>query len=285
MAKIKKNFLTIIIGSATLVLAVVGVITAIKLYTLRNQAVAPTRPESQPAASTDSCQAFFDEQDKLFCSATQTQITVTGKVALVPDGSTLQTSFYIVNPPSLKTNQEYKTRPIKSGDTFTVEGIWPGTNVAKTGEIVEIHFGLNILDQNGNPLQNCTDGLDYYWNQPLQNQCTATIPPTTTPTQTPTVITTTPLPNQCDVSFTLGTQTSSPTPTPTVTATATATASPTPTPTIVATSTSSPTSTPVIAQTTTTPLPQLPEAGIGSYTMALLGGGGLLIFLAILAIF
>lgn len=286
MEKIRKNFLTLIIGGATLVLAGVGVFTAARLYQLRNEAVAPNAPDSRPVAETDTCKAFFDEADRLYCSATQTAIQVTGKVALVPANSQLQTAWYIVNPPSLKTSETYKTQPIKSGDTFIVDGTWPGTSVAKPGETVEIHFGINILDQNGNPVQNCTDSLDYYWNEPLKNRCTATVPPTSSP-----------LPNQCSFAFSL--QTPSPTPTPTDTPTATPTATPTETPTgtPTATPTSTPTTTPTSTPTTTpsstptntptgTPAPtatpvQLPAAGVGTYSVGLLGGGALLLFAAL----
>lgn len=54
----KKRVITIIIVLATVVLAGVAVYTAIRLYQLRQQAVAPTAPTSKPAAAepqTNSC--------------------------------------------------------------------------------------------------------------------------------------------------------------------------------------------------------------------------------------
>lgn len=55
-----KKTVTILIIVATLVLAGIAIFTAIRLYQLRQQAVAPTAPESRPAAQetqTISCQA------------------------------------------------------------------------------------------------------------------------------------------------------------------------------------------------------------------------------------
>ncbi|MBU0998507.1 hypothetical protein KJ570_03200 [Patescibacteria group bacterium] len=57
MAKIlKSKFGTILIILSTLVLAGIAVFTAIRLYNLRQEAVAPTAPTSKPAAAeTKSC--------------------------------------------------------------------------------------------------------------------------------------------------------------------------------------------------------------------------------------
>lgn len=50
-AFIRKNLVTILILGATLVLAGIAVFTAIRLYQLRQQPVAPTAPTSKPAAA------------------------------------------------------------------------------------------------------------------------------------------------------------------------------------------------------------------------------------------
>ena len=47
---IKNKFVTIIIASATVVLAGIAIFTAVRLYQLRQDSVAPTAPESVPAA-------------------------------------------------------------------------------------------------------------------------------------------------------------------------------------------------------------------------------------------
>jgi len=54
----KKRIVTILIVIATVILAGVAVFTAIRLYQLRNQPVAPTAPTSEPAAAapvTEAC--------------------------------------------------------------------------------------------------------------------------------------------------------------------------------------------------------------------------------------
>lgn len=56
---IRKNLVTILILGATLVLAGIAVFTAIRLYQLRQQPVAPTAPTSKPgAAAPVACQAL-----------------------------------------------------------------------------------------------------------------------------------------------------------------------------------------------------------------------------------
>jgi len=51
MKSAKSKIVTFLIVGATLVLAGIAVFTAIRLYTLRNQPVAPTAPESEPSAA------------------------------------------------------------------------------------------------------------------------------------------------------------------------------------------------------------------------------------------
>ena len=50
----KNKITTIIIVTATIILAGVAIFTAIRLYQLRKESVVPTRPESKPAALTAS---------------------------------------------------------------------------------------------------------------------------------------------------------------------------------------------------------------------------------------
>jgi hypothetical protein len=49
---LKKNTLTLTIVLATIILAGIAIFTAIKLYQLRQESVAPNAPESNPAAAT-----------------------------------------------------------------------------------------------------------------------------------------------------------------------------------------------------------------------------------------
>lgn len=307
----KKNIITSIIIGTTFVLAGVGIFTSLRLYQLRDQAVAPNAPQSklfawdcttyafrvsqigevsienasdrtEPAqkadvlidnakvatfdvpafgprspktiigqvdvpisgsfdwkvvgsldcqksgsykTQADTCKVVFDETDKLYCGLEESSVTVTGKVVSVPDGSSLQTSWYIVNPLSKKTSEVYKTVAAKTGDTFSIVGTWPGTSSEKGDGTVESHFGLNILDSNGNPIPECTGSLDYFWRKNLQSQCplTPTGSPTTSPSATPTgtpiatpTSTPTTLPNLCSLNFSLETSTSTPTSSPQV---------------------------------------------------------------------
>ncbi|GEM_PF-1089278 len=369
----QKTLIPMLIGGITLVLAGVGIFTALRLYQLRDQAVAPNAPESklfawdcskytfaitqtgevsvenssdrsEPQQDVDifvdgtkvstlsvgafgprspktvlgnvtvpssgafawkavgtldcqnegsyqavssSCKVEFDEKDKLYCAVNQGSVTVTGKVVSVPRNATLQTAWYIVNPVSKKTQQVYSSKPVQTGDTFSITGTWPGTQGVPAGQIAEIHFGLNVLDSNGNPFPNCTGSLDYYWRQELQNQCgsTPTPTPTTTPTTTPTGTPTTtpsgtPLPNLCEMKFVLG-ATSTPTATPTTTPTTTPSSTPTPTPTTTGTPTTG-TSTPRASATptlTATPA-TLPAAGSSMYTLFGISAGLLFIVFA-----
>jgi len=54
----KKRIVTILIVIATVVLAGVAIFTAVRLYQLRQEAVAPTAPTSKPEAATDGCSAL-----------------------------------------------------------------------------------------------------------------------------------------------------------------------------------------------------------------------------------
>lgn len=58
---IKKNTVTIIIVIATIILAAIAIFTAIRLYQLRQQPVAPNAPSSKPAAApAPNCQTTFN---------------------------------------------------------------------------------------------------------------------------------------------------------------------------------------------------------------------------------
>ncbi len=65
---LKKNTVTILIVVATLVLAGIAIFTAVRLYQLRQKAVAPTAPESRPRAATEQkTQTVVIEKFPEFC--------------------------------------------------------------------------------------------------------------------------------------------------------------------------------------------------------------------------
>src|SRR5579864_6816257 len=57
---VKKNIVTLIIVIATIILAGIAIFTAIRLYQLRQQPVAPNAPSSKPAAQSINCQVQFN---------------------------------------------------------------------------------------------------------------------------------------------------------------------------------------------------------------------------------
>jgi len=63
MNKLRKNWQLILIGIATLILGIIAVITAVKLYQIGKKPVAPTAPEETPAAierePSQSCTLTF----------------------------------------------------------------------------------------------------------------------------------------------------------------------------------------------------------------------------------
>lgn len=72
---IKKNITNLVLAASILILGIIAVIIAIRLYNLRRQAVAPTAPESKPSAqeqiSTQACEeAVFElEQVSYSCNS------------------------------------------------------------------------------------------------------------------------------------------------------------------------------------------------------------------------
>jgi len=55
----KKNWLSFLIVLVTTILAAVAVITAVRIYELRNQSIAPTAPGSKPKAVSPQCTLVF----------------------------------------------------------------------------------------------------------------------------------------------------------------------------------------------------------------------------------
>lgn len=125
--------------------------------------------------------------DEAICIYEPQWIVITGTVSLTPPGSTayLQTAWRVVHPsnpvcpPEVPncTQTQYQEQMIMGDTTFTIRAWWPG--IRPGDQVVEIHYGANVLDRNHNPIHDGI-GLDLYW---YPWYCP---PPTATPTPTPT---------------------------------------------------------------------------------------------------
>ncbi len=110
--------------------------------------------------------------DSAICLTQPQWITITGSVSLNPSNNVaafLQTTWRVVHPNPVNNcspgagncnDEHYLTIPITKDTTFTITAWWPG--IQPGDQIVEIHYGLNVLDCNGNPVQNGV-GRDLYW--------------------------------------------------------------------------------------------------------------------------
>ncbi|MDP4116531.1 MAG: choice-of-anchor A family protein, partial [Bacteroidota bacterium] len=100
--------------------------------------------------------------DSAICVYTPQWITINGWVKLTPNPSKakLQTSWRIVHPVSGDTTYNYVTVDITKDTTFQIKAWWPG--VTPNDSIVEIHYGVNVLDASGNPVH-AGIGKDVYW--------------------------------------------------------------------------------------------------------------------------
>lgn len=102
--------------------------------------------------------------DSAICEYDSKPITINGTVHLTPNPSKayLQLSWRIVYPNdgSVDNSTHYQTILITKDTTFSITAQWPG--IRPDDQIVEIHYGVNVLDQNGNPIKNGI-GRDLYW--------------------------------------------------------------------------------------------------------------------------
>ncbi|MBU2491897.1 MAG: choice-of-anchor A family protein [Bacteroidetes bacterium] len=102
--------------------------------------------------------------DSAICFYEPQWITITGSVQLTPNPSIakLQTTWRIVHPDDNETDNSthYASVWITGDTTFTITAWWPG--IKSTDTVVELHFGANILDCDGNPIHNGI-GRDLYW--------------------------------------------------------------------------------------------------------------------------
>jgi choice-of-anchor A domain-containing protein/uncharacterized repeat protein (TIGR01451 family) len=104
----------------------------------------------------------FYAKDSAICEIEKKWITVTAHVDLTPDNAKakLQLAWRIVQPAELDSGTHYFSKWIYSDTTFSFAALWPG--ISSTDQVVEIHYGINVLDCNENPIHNGI-GLDYYW--------------------------------------------------------------------------------------------------------------------------
>jgi len=102
--------------------------------------------------------------DSAICVYDQTSITINGSVSITPNPSQayLQLSWRIVEPNdgTYDNSTHYQTIPITQDTTFSITATWPG--IRPSDSVVEIHYGVNVLDCDGNPIKNGV-GRDLYW--------------------------------------------------------------------------------------------------------------------------
>jgi hypothetical protein len=119
---LKKNLLTTIIVIATVVLAGIAIFTAIRLYQLRQQPVAPNAPASKPGASSTACTVTFNLTQAGHCDSKMPYkndpANTAGNYNL--DASLLIPAGGIVNPGDILVYQLNGNSPNRIGtDTVT----------------------------------------------------------------------------------------------------------------------------------------------------------------------
>jgi uncharacterized repeat protein (TIGR01451 family) len=144
---------------------------------------APSTPTATPAPSTPTAtpdpnitptpsptatpvveaNIIFDAFDRNSCDIAPTWKTITGTVHLSGIATArLQTNYWVVNPPSAKTDPVYRSQIVKDGDRFTIQLYWPG--IQPTDEVVNVTAGAILLNSaTGNPLMELGTTADYYW--------------------------------------------------------------------------------------------------------------------------
>ncbi len=102
--------------------------------------------------------------DSAICEQDSKWIPVNASVSITPNPSIayLQTAWRIVKPDdgSVDNSTHYTTVSITKDTAFSISAFWPG--IRPTDTLVEIHYGVNVLDKNGNVISNGI-GRDLYW--------------------------------------------------------------------------------------------------------------------------
>jgi len=129
---------------------------------------------------TQNCQVRLDLPDTAVCwYEAKTNVPVGWTVVSLPSTGGpyyLQTDWYVVKP-TLGSHHYEQVGPITVGQKGTIYADWPGVQPGQT-DISENHYGLNVVDAQGNVLfDNCSAGMDYYWTPYV---CPLPTPTTTT---------------------------------------------------------------------------------------------------------
>lgn len=257
----KKNWTTILILTTTVILAIIAVVTALKLYQVGKEPVAPTAPRPVPAVapvcrflfSIPSAPDFLDFSGRVLEHVGDEYKGLAGVTVELYENSVawkLKKSFVT----SANGNYSFRISPPWDYDDYRIVEVDPP---GYTSESAHSDQGT-VINANTIEFTDVTPG--YYTNNNFYD--VSGTPPTSTPTPTPT-------------------GTPGPTSTPTPGPTATPTPGPTTTPTPGPTSTPGPTAT---LGPTATPVP-LPEAGTIFPTWAIALGGAALLLIGFLFAF
>ncbi|MCX7928680.1 MAG: hypothetical protein N2558_03260 [Patescibacteria group bacterium] len=275
------KIVTILVVSATIILSIIAIFTAIKLYQSRNTAITPTTPEKSSAH--------------------------TGPLEIKPKSGNWNypESFIVKNKSDKLVDLEWFLDCWDESvcqDSSGTEKLNPGASIEKGLGLICAKWQLDLeIKSLGVSWGGISEKKEDCNNNVVRRQCeklvftisTITLTPThtKTPTLTPTK-TKTPTPTHTVTPTLTLTNTPTPTHTTTVTITNSPTATPTnttsPTQTVTVTSTATPTNTIVQNTTTATPTPTkaaLPDAGTPTLTLLIVSlGVFVLLFAFILAL-
>lgn len=278
MEFIKEKGTTILVITATVILAGVAIFTALQLYQTRQEAIAPTAPEDASAHRSDG--AVGDAIHNISANGLLTVSHINNTDETIQ----IMTSTYEVAPGCAWAEDPSCQVSVWNWET-TLE---PGQQEVNTRQLT---CATQVDTYNGSEIPgNQFPGTSYHdqdriikhteWN--YSNRCGTQITPT-------------PEQGNCSLSFSINrstptpTNTSTPTPTGTTTPTATPTDGPTSTPTPTdrptSTPTNKPTSTPTTKISTSTPTPtteKLPDAGVSAPTIIATTTGGILLLVSLL---
>ena len=155
----------------------------------------PIPPTNTPEPTTEEWVVDWSGtmgNDYAICEYEPQWLPASGSVTIVPEDAKayLQTTWRVVQPqdpsicpPSVPNclETQYFSELITGDTEFAIPAWWPG--IRPTDEVVEIHYGANILDEDHNPIHDGI-GLDLYWYPWF---CPPPGESTPTPTATPNV--------------------------------------------------------------------------------------------------
>ncbi len=150
MEFIKKHITTILIILSTIILGGVAVFTAVRLYQLRQEPVAPTQPKSKPSASQDqiSYQALKACTELAFALATPTQTpkpTTTPTITPSPTPTPTPTSTPIATQAPTASPSPSPTPTLISQASLTPKSTTVALPEAGVGTPTIFGIGLGLL--------------------------------------------------------------------------------------------------------------------------------------------